>query len=163
MDWTPDGGAVAFVSPRETDHGRSGQLYHAPLDGNFPQKQMEARIYRGAYNEAGDLAYIAFGSGYSGLFGGTSGWKGYRGGTTPAIQIMNAAHSEVTIIPGAGVTNFNPFWLDGKVYFLSDRDDKIFNLFRYDPATTQLEKVSSEVTWDIRAADGHGSPKVSNT
>jgi tricorn protease len=130
LDWTADGSAVAFVSNRETDHGRSGQLYHAPLDGSFPQKQMEARIYRGTYSKAGDLAYIAHGSGYSGLFGGGSGWKGYRGGTTPAVQIMNAAGTEVTTVPGAGTTNFNPLWVDGKLYFLSDREEKIFNLFR---------------------------------
>lgn len=157
LDWTPDGQAVAFVSNRETDHGRSGQLYHATLDGRFPQKQMEARIYRGSYNEAGDLAYIAFGSGYNGLFGGSSGWKGYRGGTTPAIQIMNAARTEVTTVPGAGATNFNPLWVGGWLYFLSDREDKIFNLFGYDPATGQLDKVSNEPTWDIRAASAHGS------
>jgi len=160
LDWTPDGNAVAFVSNRETDHGRSGQLYHAALDGSFPEKQMEARIYRGTYNEAGDLAYIAFGSGYNGLFGGGSGWKGYRGGTTPAVQIMNAAGSEVTTIPGAGTTNFNPLWLDGKVYFLSDREDKIFNLFSYDPGSGQLDRITSEPTWDIRAASGHGSSIV---
>jgi tricorn protease len=160
LDWTPDGSAVAFVSRRETDHGRSGQLYHASLDGRFPQKQMEARIYRGSYSEEGDLAYIAFGSGYNGLFGGSSGWKGYRGGTTPAVQIMDAAKTEVTTIPGAGTTNFNPLWLNGMVYFLSDREDKIFNLFSYDPASGQLNQVTSEPTWDIRAASGQGSSIV---
>ena len=160
LDWTPDGSAVAFVSARETDHGRSGQLYHAALDGSFPEKQMEARIFRGTYSAAGDLAYIAHVSGYNGLFGGTSGWKGYRGGTTPAIQIMNSARTEVTNVPGAGATNFNPLWLKGKVYFLSDREDKIFNLFSYDSATGKMDKVSNEQTWDIRAASGHGSTIV---
>jgi tricorn protease len=160
LDWTPDGSAVAFVSNRENDHGRSGQLYHAALDGSFPQKQMEARIYRGTYNEAGDLAYISFGSGYNGLFGGGSGWKGYRGGTTPAVQIMNAARTEVITVAGAGTTNFNPLWVDGKLYFLSDRENKIFNLFGYDPANGQLDKISNEQTWDIRAAGAHGSSIV---
>jgi tricorn protease len=160
LDWTPDGKAVAFVSNRETDHGRSGQLYHASLDGSFPRKQMEARIFRGTYNDAGDLAYIAFGSGYNGLFGGGSGWKGYRGGTTPAVQIMNADQTEVTTVPGAGTTNFNPLWVGGKLYFLSDRDNKIFNLFSYDPAPGQIDKVSNEATWDIRAAAAHGSSIV---
>jgi len=31
--WTADGANVTFVSMRETDHGRSGQLYHASLEG----------------------------------------------------------------------------------------------------------------------------------
>jgi hypothetical protein len=70
--------------------GRSAQLYRASLQGGLPVKQMESRIYRGVYDPAGKrLAYIAHGSGYNGLFGGGSGWKAYRGGTTPAIQIMD--------------------------------------------------------------------------
>jgi tricorn protease len=158
--WAPDGSAVALVSTRETDHGRSGQWFHAPLAGGMPEKQMEARIYRGAYNNQGDLAYIAFGSGYNGLFGGSSGWKGYRGGTTPAMQIMNAGRSQVTTVDGAGATNFNPFWLDGKLYFLSDRHNKVSNLFTYDPASAEIRRLTDESTWSIRAASGYGSTVV---
>ena len=57
--WTADGEAVSFVSNRETDHGRSGQLYHAALSGGLPQKRMDARVFRGAYDASGDrFAYI---------------------------------------------------------------------------------------------------------
>lgn len=157
LAWTPDGRAVALVSNRETDHGRSGLLYHVSIDGGLPVRQMDARIYRGSYSPDGDFAYIAHGSGYNGLFGGTSGWKGYRGGTTPAIQVMNADRSEVYTVPGAGATNFNPMWLDGQLYFLSDRDDKNFQIFRYDPPTRALDRVTNESGWDIRAAGGYGS------
>ncbi|MEJ2089761.1 MAG: peptidase S41, partial [Gammaproteobacteria bacterium] len=38
LGWTPDGTSVAFVSRSETDHGRSGQLYHVGLEGGLPQK-----------------------------------------------------------------------------------------------------------------------------
>jgi len=158
--WTPDGAAVALVSTRESDHGRSGQWFHATLAGGLPEKQMEARIYRGAYNDQGDLAYIAFGSGYNGLFGGSSGWKGYRGGTTPAIQIMDATRRQVTTVNGAGATNFNPFWLNAKLYFLSDRDDKVSNLFSYDPASGEVRRLTNEAKWSIRAASGYGSTVV---
>ncbi len=154
--WTADGSAVTFISTRETDHGRSGQLYHASLDGGLPRKQMEARIYRGVY-DASDarFAYIPFGSGYNGLFGGSSGWKGYRGGTTPAIQIMDIESQTVTTVPGAGVTNFNPVWSGDHLYFISDRDNEIYNIFRFDTASGDLQKVSNEDVWDVRAAGGH--------
>ncbi|MFU8878184.1 MAG: S41 family peptidase, partial [Wenzhouxiangellaceae bacterium] len=161
VDWTPDGSAVAFVSSRETDHGRSGQLFHASLEGGLPEKQMEARFFRGAWDEDGRrLAYIDFGSGYNGLFGGTAGWKGYRGGTTPSIRILDVQDQSVIDIPGERVTDFNIFWLDGQVYFLSDRDDKDFNLFRFDPATGRIEKLTDEREFDIRAAAGHGNQVV---
>lgn len=156
LGWTPDGSAVALVSNRETDQGRSGQLYHASLAGGLPQQQMQARIYRGAYDADGNrLAYIAFGAGYNGLFGGTAGWRGYRGGTTPSIRILDRRDNRVSVIPGERVTDFNPFWLDGQVYFLSDREDTTFNLYRFDPATAAVTRLTHEAQWDIRSASGH--------
>ncbi|HZW59662.1 MAG TPA: PDZ domain-containing protein [Woeseiaceae bacterium] len=159
--WVADGRSVTVVSDRETDHGRSGQLYHAALSGGLPAKRMEARIYRGVYDATdARLAYIDHGSGYNGLFGGTAGWKGYRGGTTPAIRIMDMQAQTVVTVPGAGATNFNPLWLDGVLYFLSDRENKTFNLYRYDPPSGRIERLSNEATWDVRAAGGHGSTIV---
>lgn len=159
--WTADGTAVTVVSARETDHGRSGQLYHASVDGGLPVKQMEARIYRGVYDaEDEKLAYIAHGSGYNGLFGGSAGWKGYRGGTTPAIQIMDLKKQTVITVPGEDATNFNPIWLSGQLYFISDRENEIYNIYRYDPASMAITKISNESVWDVRAASGHGSTIV---
>ena len=166
VDWSSDGSAVALVSERETDHGRSGQLYHASLEGGLPQKQMQARFYRGSYDAAGQrLAYIDHGSGYNGLFGGTAGWQGYRGGTTPSIRIMDLAAASVTDVPGERVNDFNTFWLQDKLYFLSDRDaSKTFNLYQYDPATAAITALTSyngkQGDWDIRAAAGHGDSVV---
>jgi tricorn protease len=117
---------------------------------------MAARVFRGVYDATGRrFAYIAFGSGYNGLFGGTSGWKGYRGGTTPAIQIMDLEADSVTTVPGAGVTNFNPIWMGDDLYFISDRDNEIYNLFRYDAGSGNISMVSDEQVWDVRAAGGH--------
>jgi len=161
LGWTPDASAVALVSNRETDQGRSGQLYHASVSGGLPHKQMDARIYRGAYDGDGQrLAYIAFGAGYNGLFGGSAGWRGYRGGTTPSIRILDRRNNTVTAIPGERVTDFNPFWLDGQVYFLSDREDNTFNLYRYDPASTAITRLSHETQWDIHSASGHDGTVV---
>ncbi|MDJ0655078.1 MAG: PDZ domain-containing protein [Xanthomonadales bacterium] len=159
--WTADGTAVTLVSARETDHGRSGQLYHVSVDGGLPVKRMEARVYRGVYDSIdARFAYIAHGSGYRGLFGGAAGWKGYRGGTTPAIMIMDMAAQTVTTVPGEGATNFNPMWLGERLYFISDREDKQFNIFRYDAESGAINRISDEQEWDIRAADGHGDTIV---
>ncbi|MDX1555918.1 MAG: hypothetical protein R3212_07830, partial [Xanthomonadales bacterium] len=57
LDWSADGREVAMLSYRESDHGRSGQLYHVSVDGGLPRKQMEARIYRGSYSDDGSFAY----------------------------------------------------------------------------------------------------------
>jgi len=159
--WTADGSAVTFISARETDHGRSGQLYQASLDGGLPQKQMEARVYRGVYDDDDShFAYIPFGSGYNGLFGGSAGWKGYRGGTTPAIRIMDLAAQSALTVPGGGATNFNPIWSGDALYFISDRDNETFNIFRYDSGSGSIAKVTNEAVWDVRSAGGYGDTIV---
>ncbi len=161
VSWTADGKEIAFVSARETDHGRSGQLYHVAPAGGAPRKVMAARFYRGTYDPSGRyLAYIAHGSGYNGLFGGTAGWKGYRGGTTPALRIFDLADNKITKIPGPRFTDFNPLWLGGALYFLSDREDRTFNLYRYDPQSAALTRLTMRSDWDIRAAAGYGDEIV---
>jgi len=157
IGWAADGNAVAFVSRRETDHGRSAQLYHVDTDGGYPRRQMQARVYRGSWHADGKhFAYIPHGSGYNGLFGGAAGWKGYRGGTTPAIHVMDTENDSVTVVPGAGATNFNPLWVGDTLYFLSDRDDRRFQLFRYDAADAGVTRVSAENDWDILSAAAYG-------
>jgi tricorn protease len=154
LDWTPDGRAVAFSSQRETNHGRSAQLYHVSVSGGLPEKQMAARIFRGQYNASGSrFAYIPFGPAYNGLYGGTSGWRGYRGGASPSVIIMDMAANTATEISGERVNDIEPMWVGDDLYFISDREDKVLNIFRYDPANGAAVKVSSEAAWDIRAAD----------
>lgn len=157
FDWTRDGSAVAFASRRETNHGRSSQLYHVSINGGLPEKQMEARIYRGKYDETGArFAYHAFGPAYNGLYGGSSGWRGYRGGASPSIMIMDMAANSVRQIPGERVNDIEPMWVGGDVYFISDRDAKVLNIHKFDSASGAISKVTNEAVWDVRAADAYG-------
>ena len=161
VGWSADGSAVAFASQRETDHGRSAQLYHVPLDGGAPVKQMEARFFRGQWDDAGRrLAYIDFGPAYNALYGGSAGWRGYRGGTSPSIRILEPAAGNLKTVPGYRVNDILPFWLGEQVYFVSDRHDKMLNLFRFDPETDDLERLTDQDTWDIRWASGHADTVV---
>ncbi len=156
VGWQSDGQAVAFASDRETDHGRSDQLYHVSLSGGAPQRQMAARFFRGQWDQSGErLAYIDFGPAYNGLYGGSAGWRGYRGGTTPSIKIIEPERETLIDIPGDRVNDINPFWMDNQVHFISDRDDRIFDLYRFDPASERIERITEQAVWDIRAANGH--------
>ncbi|MFN3212623.1 MAG: PDZ domain-containing protein [Henriciella sp.] len=164
VDWSQDGSEIAFVSPRQRLHGRSAQLFHVSTDGGLPELQMQARIFRGTYNSNGSqFAAIPFGPGYNALYGGSAGWKGYRGGSTPSIQIMDTRRDRVTYIPGDRVNDLEPVWVGESVYFLSDRDAEIFNIHRFDPATGGITKVTNEAVWDIRSMDAFGSNIVFET
>ncbi|MGB0513743.1 MAG: S41 family peptidase, partial [Wenzhouxiangellaceae bacterium] len=98
--------------------------------------------------------------GYSGLFGGSAGWKGYRGGTTPSIRVFDFEANSVTDVPGERVNDIAVVWLQDRLIFLSDRDNKDFNLFSFDPDSGAIEKLTRETEWDIRAADGYGDTVV---
>ncbi|MEQ5787236.1 PDZ domain-containing protein [Erythrobacter sp. NFXS35] len=151
IDWTPDGTAVAMVSARERRSGRSGQLYHVGLDGGLPKKISEAAVMAGSYDESGRIfANVPWGSGNAVLTGGVNGWRGYRGGRTPSIQLIDFNADTATTIPGERTSEFDPVWMDGQLYFLSDRWNTRANIFRYDPATTEVTQVTRESDWDIR-------------
>ncbi|TVR80631.1 MAG: peptidase S41, partial [Saprospirales bacterium] len=159
--WSADGSEVAFYSTRENNHGRSGQLYHVSKNGGAPIKQMEARFFRGQWNPDGKLlAYIDFGPAYNGLYGGGAGWRGYRGGTSPSIKIFDKEANSITEIPGKRVNDIQPFWLEGSVYFISDRYDKRLNLHRFEPSTGEINQLTDKQNWDILWAAGHGDKIV---
>lgn len=159
--WSGSGEEVAFASRRETDHGRSGNLYHVSVEGGAPEKQMEARYFRGQWNPDGSkLAYIDFGPAYNGLYGGTAGWRGYRGGTTPSVKIFDTEQNTITEIQGERVNDIQPFWLGNHVYFISDRHEKRLNLHRFDPETETIERLTDKADWDIHWASGNGNSVI---
>ena len=151
IDWAPDGKSVAMVSARERRSGRSGQLYHVGLGGGLPQKISEASVMAGSYDESGRIfANVPWGSANAVLTGGVNGWRGYRGGRTPSLQLIDFAAGTSTSIPGERTSEFDPVWMDGKLYFLSDRWNTRANIFRFDPATGETVQISRESEWDIR-------------
>ena len=50
-------------------------------------------------------------------------------------------------------------WIDSKIYFTSDRDDKN-NLYAYDTLTKVTEQLTAEDTWDIRWPSDDGEDQI---
>ncbi|WP_165961079.1 S41 family peptidase [Qipengyuania sediminis] len=150
-DFTPDGRAVLFATNAETGNGRSGELFTVPVTGGFPTKLSGIRSRGGAYDAAtGRIANLTGFGGYNALWGGSSGWRGYRGGQQPQIEIVDLAKKTLAKVPGEGSNNFAPRWDGGQLYFLSDRDNKVINVFRADPAGGAPVKLTNETEWDVR-------------
>lgn len=158
--WTPDG-RVLFSSAREVNGGRSAQLWSIAPGEAYPRKEMEARFAFGALKGDGrTLAYIPFGPAYNALYGGSSGWRQHRGGTTPSINILDLKAQTLVRVPGERVNDLNPMWVGDDLYFLSDRDGVSLALYRFDAAGGQVAKVASEAPWDIRWASASGGTIV---
>ncbi|MEO3678702.1 PDZ domain-containing protein [Rheinheimera sp. FR7-31] len=153
--WSPDGKSVLFASNREIANSRSNQLYKISIDGGYPEKLMQAVAFEGDLHPDGKkLAYRPNNMAYS----GASGWRLHRGGSTPPVWIIDLEKQQLEKIPHPNANEFNPFWLNDTVYFLSDRDNQAVNLFRY--RNQQVEQLTQSKDWDLRSAAGYGNSIV---
>ncbi len=153
--WSPDGRKVLFASNREVANSRSNQLYQVAVTGGYEEKLMPAVAFEGQLSADGKkLAYRPNNMAYS----GSSGWRLHRGGSTPPIWILDLEQAQLEKVPQPNANNFNPFWLQDEVYFLSDRDNQAVNLFRY--RGQQVEQLTQLRDWDIRSAAGFDNTVV---
>jgi len=146
--WTPDGQNILFTSRREMTSGRSAQAWHISKNGGFPAKIMDAVVQEAAWDSKGvRLAYQPYNTAHR----GASGWRNHRGGSTPPIWILDPTSGSLEKVPHVRASDTNPMWVDGDVYFLSDRSGTK-NIWRYDVAKKTVEQVSQESDWDIASA-----------
>lgn len=136
-DFTPDGKNILFSSQREAFTNRFNQAFTIGLEGGAATPLDIPTINHAAYS--GDGKYLA----YTPLGDRFSMWKNYRGGTISRIWVMKLADNSVVEIPkpAGGCNDTEPQWINGKVYFRSDRN-KEFNLFEFDPATKAVKQLT---------------------
>jgi tricorn protease len=150
--WSPDGKSVLFAS-RRTSNTDPPKLFTVPLDGGYPTELPLPMGSSGAFSPDG--ARIA----YTPRFLWQAAWKRYRGGQTMSIWIARLSDSQVEKIPRNNSNDFNPMWIGGKVYFLSDRSGPV-SLWAYDTRTRQVEEVVPNRGLDFKSADAAGDAIV---
>lgn len=153
--WSGDGSRVLFASARDLTYERGGALYTVSTDGGFPERLPMPYAWDGDFSGDGRwIAYQPFPSGYS----GRSGWKRYRGGTTPPIWLFDLVSHKIERIPHDRVNDAHPMWLGDKVYFVSDRNGTA-NIFVHAPGGT-VRQITRLTDWDVRWASGEGQAIV---
>ncbi|MGV3518329.1 S41 family peptidase [Luteitalea sp.] len=136
--FTPDGTRVLFTTPRAVFTTRYTQLFTVPVTGGVEAALPIPHASRGSYSADGRR--IA----YNPLNPAHLQWKRYRGGSVATITIYDpTTHATERIAqPASRANDVDPQWLDGVLYFRSDRDGE-FNIHRYDPASRQITRLTS--------------------
>ena len=142
--WTPDGKRVLYRSARNSVAGYN-RLFTVPAEGGFPDEVPLPMAKEGAFSP--DAAQIA----YQPLTQWQPDWKRYRGGQTSPIWIARLADSSIEKLPRENSNDFNPMWIDNRVYFLSDRNGAV-TLFSYDTESKKITQVITNSGLDIKSA-----------
>lgn len=147
--WTA-GGDILFRSGREAAPTRLWTFYSVSPEGGFPEKLPIHQAYQGEMSDDGSmLAYQEIG-----LW--DPGWRNYRGGQAQPIRVVSTASLELQTPPWEGERHLDPTWMDGTVYYMSERD-YASNVWAYDPATGQERQLTRHVDFDVMSLDaGHG-------
>jgi tricorn protease len=142
--WTPDGKRVLFCSQRDMPND-GARMFTVDAKGGWPDAVPLPIGCEGSYSPDGShLAYVP-------LFQWEPGWKRYRGGQTKKIWIADLADSSVTAIPRENSNDFNPMWVGGRIYFLSDRNGPV-TLFSYDVKSRKVKQLIENRGFDFKSA-----------
>jgi tricorn protease len=142
--WSSDGTRILFRSARGS-HTRSNNLFTIAPDGVFPDLLPLPMAEEGWFSPDGSkLAYMPLARAFD-------SWKRYRGGRMSVIWIATLSDSSIEKIPRDNTNDFNPMWVDHRIFFLSDRQGAV-TLFVYDTRTKKVAPALVNDSLDIRSA-----------
>ena len=156
MAFTPDGKRVLFLSGRADYSNRYAQLWTVAVEGGPETRLPIPNAAEATYSPDGrSIAYNPISRAFE-------QWKGYRGGTTSEIWLIDTGTWAVEKIPQpAGRSNdVDAMWTEPNVvWFRSDRDGE-FNLYRYDRRGKQVTRVTSYADFPVMNASAGGGKVI---
>ncbi len=147
IGWTPDGVSVLFLSAR-AGLMPPPKMFTMPVSGEGLPTELPFPMAGGGASFSPDGSKIA----YMPLTPAFAQWKKYRGGRTTKIWIGNLADSSVEEIPHPQVNDYTPMWIDDKIYFLSDRNNKNTTLYSFDTKSKKVTEAITNTGLDLKTA-----------
>ncbi|HSM62240.1 MAG TPA: PDZ domain-containing protein, partial [Longimicrobiales bacterium] len=147
--WTPSGD-VLFQSGREGVPTRLWRFYTVPSTGGFPKALPVHQAYLGEMSDDGSmLAYQEIGY-------WDPEWRNYRGGQAQPVRVVSLASLDLRTPPWEGERQMDPTWMDGMVYYMSERD-WASNVWSFDPTSGEERQLTFHADFDVKSLDaGHG-------
>ena len=149
--WTPDG-EILFQSGRDAVPTQLWKFYTVQPAGGLPAPLALPQAYLGGMS--GDGEYIA----YQEIGYWDPEWRNYRGGQAQPIGIVSTADWERATPSWEGERHMDPVWMDGVVYYMSERD-WASNVWSYDPRTGAERQLTRHADFDVKslgAGEGRG-------
>ena len=147
--WTSDG-KVLFQSGREGVPTRMTRFYTVAVTGGLPAPLPVHQAYQGEMSDDGRmLAYQEIGF-------IDPEWRNYRGGQAQPVRVVSLSGLGLETAPWQGERQMDPTWMDGIVYYMSERD-WASNVWSYDPRTKQEKQITFHADFDVKSLDaGYG-------
>jgi tricorn protease len=142
LGWTPDGKDVVFRANRVPWSERIGRPYLVAAAGGMERPMRIPESGNGSFSPDG-ARFV-----YTPLQSEFRGWKRHRGGRAQDIWIYDLAADKAERIIHDPVTDNQPMWIGGKIYFTSDREHTL-NLYSYDLESRQIRKLTRHDTYDV--------------
>jgi tricorn protease len=142
LDWTPDGTHI-LVRANRTPYGeRDGIPILVPFAGGMETPLGPPETGGGMLSGDGDV-YV-----YTPIDREFRTWKRHRGGRAQNVWTYDLVRNESRQLTDFVGTDHQPMWVDGQVYFVSDRDFTL-NLFAMDMDGGNVRKITDFQEYDV--------------
>ena len=150
VTWTPDGKRVVFRADTEQFIYRDPNLYAVGLGGTVPER---LPIDRGTL--------CSFSRDGSQMFFTRKGdeeyqWKRYKGGQHTDIWHYDFASRRFTPVSDYTGKNAYPMWIGDSLYFVSDREGGIANIYVQGIGTKAVTRVTRHEKYDVMMPETDG-------
>ncbi|MFQ5535957.1 MAG: PDZ domain-containing protein [Gemmatimonadota bacterium] len=141
--WTTDG-RILFRSGRDGRPTRLWTFYSVSPEGDFPLSVGVPQAYDGEMS--GDGRWLA----YQEIGFWDPEWRNYRGGQAQPISVVSTETWARRTTPWEGERHMAPVWMDGVVYYISERDWAA-NVWSWNPQTGEEKQLTYHADFDVKS------------
>ncbi|MFW5973737.1 MAG: protease, partial [Bacteroidota bacterium] len=152
--WSPDGSQIVFSSNRDSAPPNYTRFWTVSLDGGMASALAIPRGHNGRFSPDG-RRFV-----YQPIQRWQEHWRGYRGGQTHPLWILDLDDYDLTEVPWAGSIDTDPVWVDNTIYFRSDRSGGVMNVHAYDLRTGSVSQLTEHTDLDVKSLAASGQTVV---